>query len=59
MRDDVSMNLAIADDVENVKADIYLMTHTTNPLISCDTITNALERFKHQVASELPTRYSL
>ena len=27
-RDDVSMNLVIADDLENVKADIYLMTHT-------------------------------
>lgn len=47
--DDVSMNLVIADDVENVKADIYLMTHTTNPLLSCDTITNALEKFKNQV----------
>jgi CMP-N-acetylneuraminic acid synthetase len=44
--DDVSMNLVIADDVENFKADIYLMTHTTNPLLSCDTITNALKKFK-------------
>ena len=26
--DNVSMNFVIADDVENVKADIYLMTHT-------------------------------
>ena len=47
--DDVSMNSVIADDVENVKADIYLMTHTTNPLLSCGTITNALERFKNEV----------
>ena len=43
------MNLVIADDVANVKADIYLMTHTTNPLLSCDTIMSALEKFKDQV----------
>jgi CMP-N-acetylneuraminic acid synthetase len=47
--DNVSMNFVIADDVENVKADIYLMTHTTNPLLSCETITLVLEKFKaHQ-----------
>lgn len=34
----VSMNLIIEDDVKNVESDIYLMTHTTNPLISSDTI---------------------
>jgi CMP-N-acetylneuraminic acid synthetase len=44
--DDVSMNLVISDDLENVKADIYLMTHTTNPLLSCETIKFALEKFK-------------
>ena len=47
--DDVSMNLVIDDDVKNVKADIYLMTHTTNPLLSCETITLALEEFKSQL----------
>jgi CMP-N-acetylneuraminic acid synthetase len=30
----VSMNKVLADDVVNVDADIYLMTHTTNPLMS-------------------------
>ena len=30
--DMISMNLVLADDVENVEADIFLMTHTTNPL---------------------------
>jgi CMP-N-acetylneuraminic acid synthetase len=44
--DMVSMNLVLADDVENVDADIYLMTHTTNPLISADTIRRALAAFK-------------
>ena len=41
----VSMNLIIEDDVKNVESDIYLMTHTTNPLISSDTIRNALNLF--------------
>ncbi len=44
--DHVNMNLVIADDVANVPADIYLMTHTTNPLMSADTIIKALEAFK-------------
>ena len=41
----VSMNLVLADDVENVDADVYLMTHTTNPLLSAVTIEKALEAF--------------
>lgn len=43
--DMVSMNLVLADDVANVDADIYLMTHTTNPLISVDTIRGAIAAF--------------
>lgn len=41
----VSMNLVLADDVANVAADIYLMTHTTNPLMSADTIRKAIAVF--------------
>ncbi len=41
----VSMNLVLADDVANVEADIYLMTHTTNPLMSADTVRRALAAF--------------
>ena len=41
----VSMNLIIADDIANVDADIYLMTHTTNPLLSIASINAAIERF--------------
>lgn len=44
--DEVSMNLVLADDVANVPADIYLMTHTTNPLMSADTIRQALAVFQ-------------
>jgi CMP-N-acetylneuraminic acid synthetase len=43
--DHVSMNLVLADDVANVPADMYLMTHTTNPLMSADTIRNAIATF--------------
>jgi CMP-N-acetylneuraminic acid synthetase len=43
--DHVSMNLVLADDVANVPADLYLMTHTTNPLMSADTIRNAIITF--------------
>lgn len=48
----VSMNLVIADDVENVEADMYLMTHTTNPLISPDTIRNAIKQFQEQSSKD-------
>lgn len=44
--DFVSMNLILADDLAHVPADIYLMTHTTNPLLSGATIRAALERFE-------------
>jgi CMP-N-acetylneuraminic acid synthetase len=43
--DDVSMNLVLADDVANVEADMYLMTHTTNPLLSPLTISKAIKEF--------------
>lgn len=48
--DHVSMNLVIADDLANVPADIYLMTHTTNPLLSADTVRKALAAYREAVA---------
>ena len=47
----VSMNLVLADDVANVDADVYLMTHTTNPLVSADTIRKALATFEQARAA--------
>jgi len=44
--DHVSMNLVIEDDVRNVEADVYLMTHVTNPLLGADTIRRTLEAFR-------------
>lgn len=43
--DHVSMNLVLTDDLANVPADLYLMTHTTNPLMSADTIRKAVVTF--------------
>lgn len=38
----VSMNKILEDDVNNVDADLYLMTHTTNPLLSKESIKAAI-----------------
>ena len=43
--DSVSMNLVLEDDINSINADIYLMTHATNPLLGAKTIRNALNRF--------------
>ena len=44
--DMVSMNLIIEDDLQNVDADIYLMTHATNPLMTKNTVQTALNEFQ-------------
>lgn len=49
---EVSMNVILADDVENIEADIYMMTHTTNPLLTPDTIRNALKQYKSALAQK-------
>ena len=43
--DFVSMNLVLADDIENIASDHYFMTHTTNPLLSAKTITRLLRAY--------------
>lgn len=42
--DFTSMNLILKDDINAEPADLYLMTHTTNPLLSAETIRHALDR---------------
>ena len=42
---EVSMNIVLADDVANVEGDVYLMTHTTNPLLSSVTIKKAIKQY--------------
>jgi CMP-N-acetylneuraminic acid synthetase len=47
----VSMNRILADDIENVPSDAYLMTHTTNPLLGVATIEAALKAYRTAVAA--------
>jgi len=44
--DDMSMNRVLEDDVRNIAADYYLMTHSTNPLLTKATIESAIEAFE-------------
>lgn len=46
----VPMNMILADDTANVPADMYLMTHTTNPLMSADTIRKAMKAYEAGLA---------
>lgn len=43
--DDVSMNLVLQDDINNVNSKIYLMTHTTNPFLKKETLVKAIQMF--------------
>jgi len=43
--DFTSMNLILEDDIKEVNADRYLMTHTTNPLLQPKTISAALKMY--------------
>jgi len=49
--DFVSMNRILADDVANVTADVYVMTHTTNPLLTSRTVQAALDLYDQVTAS--------
>jgi CMP-N-acetylneuraminic acid synthetase len=48
--DFVSMNLVLADDVANVPADIYVMTHTTNPLLSESSVRGSIALYQKALA---------
>ena len=41
--DSIPMNDVLLHDVAQVKADLYLQTHSTNPLLRTETITRAIE----------------
>ena len=43
--DNVSMNLVLQDDVENVDSELYLMTHTTNPFLGKESIIASIQEF--------------
>jgi CMP-N-acetylneuraminic acid synthetase len=41
--DDVSMNDILLHDTKQVRADFYLQTHSTNPLLRSETVSRAIE----------------
>lgn len=43
--DHVSMNDILLHDTEQVQADIYLQTHSTNPLLKSETVSDAIQAF--------------
>ncbi len=49
--DEVSMNAIIAHDLSVIDADCFIMTHTTNPLLSAQTIERAIGDYKEGVNS--------
>lgn len=49
--DTVSMNKILADDIAAVPADTYLMTHTTNPMLTHGTIHSALQAYRAGVTN--------
>lgn len=49
--DFVSMNLILADDLAAIHSQAYLMTHTTNPLLSAQSIRNALQVYQQGIAA--------
>ena len=58
--DFVSMNLVLGDDVANVPSDYYLMTHTTNPLLSVKTIRAMIARFvKEEQSGEADSLFTV
>jgi len=56
----VSMNLILADDIAANAADTYLMTHTTNPMLSSDTIKRAMSAYHSKlVAGEADSLFTV
>jgi CMP-N-acetylneuraminic acid synthetase len=46
--DYVDMNKVIEDDISNIPSELYIMTHTTNPLLSAKTIIASIDAFLTQ-----------
>lgn len=46
--ENVPMNEVLAFDTSQVEADFYLQTHSTNPLLQAQTISNAIQAFLDQ-----------
>src|SRR5690606_30702472 len=42
--DYVSMNKIIEYDINNIESDLFVQTHSTNPLLTCDSLDNAIKK---------------
>jgi CMP-N-acetylneuraminic acid synthetase len=42
---EVAMNIVLLNDVAQVPADVYVQTHSTNPLLGVDTVTRAIDAY--------------
>lgn len=47
--DDVPMNEILLYDTQQIAADYYLQTHSTNPFLKSDTITKAIQNFNSKL----------
>jgi len=56
--DNISMNRIIAHDMSVIGADLYLQTHSTNPLLQAETISKAIQSFE-QNSSEFDSLFSV
>jgi CMP-N-acetylneuraminic acid synthetase len=56
--DGVSMNRIIAYDMSLIGADLYLQTHSTNPLLQAGTISKAIQKFL-EVRAEFDSLFSV
>src|SRR5262245_30669378 len=43
--DEVPMNQILIHDTDQIRADFYLQTHSTNPLLKPETVSRAINRF--------------
>ena len=56
--DFTSMNLIIGDDIEAVKSNTYIMTHTTNPLITTESVIKGLSIYNNKIG-EIDSLFSV
>lgn len=56
--DEISMNRIIAHDVSVIGADLYLQTHSTNPLLLAGTLSSAIREFQDR-RSEFDSLFSV
>ena len=57
--DYVSMNKIIEHDINLYKSDLYIQTHSTNPLLKTDSIDTAIEKFIEKEKDEFDSVFSV